>query len=63
MHQNDEKSKIKSILKEANRYDDVVEILKTTIASLNTKNNLAVSLYYDNDGVARYCERYFATLL
>ena len=44
---------IKAILEEANRYGDVVEILKTTIASLDTKNNLVVSLYYDNDGVAK----------
>ena len=44
---------IKSILKEANRYDEVVEILKTTIVSLNTKNNPAVALYYDKDGIVR----------
>ena len=43
---------IKSILKEANRYDDVVEILKTIIVSPNI-NHYAVALYYDKDGTVR----------
>ena len=43
---------IKSILKEANRYDEVVDILKTIIVSPNT-NHYAVALYYDKDGTVR----------
>lgn len=42
---------IKAILEEANRYDDVVEILKTTIASV--RRNPAVGLYFDKDGNVR----------
>ena len=43
---------IKSILKEANMYDEVVDILKTIIVSPNT-NHYAVALYYDKDGTVR----------
>lgn len=42
---------IKSILKEANRYDEVVEILKYTLSSV--RRNPAVGLYFDKDGNVR----------
>lgn len=42
---------IKAILEDANRYDDVVKILKYTLSSVH--RNPAVGLYFDKDGNVR----------